>query len=97
MEIRWLKTLFGVFFPKRKAFVMEWIKGVRADSRELNKNLSKRARELFDKEVKRCEDCGFFSGDFYLNNAIYIPNQDKLYLIDFADCVREPLIQNSTS
>jgi hypothetical protein len=87
VKIRWFKTLFGYFFPGRTALVMEWIKGERAD--KTDGNLHKRVRELFDKEVEKCMRLGFFSGDFYLNNAIYAPERDKLYLIDLADCGRE--------
>ena len=88
VDIRWWKTAFGLFFPKRKAFVMEWIHGVRADDKGLDKGHGKRARELFHKEVEKCESLGFFSGDFRLNNAIYVPYEKKIYLIDLADCAR---------
>lgn len=86
VKIRWTNTLNGYFFPGRTAFVMQRIKGVKADKAE--GDLAKKARELFDKEVEKCRKKGFFSGDFRLNNSIYVPAENRIYLVDLADCKR---------
>jgi len=94
---RGLTNLFGLFGEDRVGFVMQWLKGHTLWDYDIFPTQSQ--IELFDQEVKKCQDLGFYAEDHHLydsesvplemrdhcyRNGIYVPAEDKVYLIDFS-------------
>jgi len=70
----------------RPAYIMEYIPGERLDTlRKLSKNERDKINNLFSREIEKVEDIGFTMDDVGTHNAIWSPEKQKVYLIDFSD------------
>ncbi|MEK6892544.1 MAG: hypothetical protein AABX25_05135 [Nanoarchaeota archaeon] len=81
VEIRWLETAFGLFFPEKLAFVMERIHGTQANKTQ--GDLRKRVEELHRLELNKCHERGFYSAKHLsLNDVVYDSNRNNIVFVD---------------
>jgi len=80
VKIRWFDTAFGLSYPEMMGYVMERIFGINGWKTE--GDLRKRVRELHKLELAKSKEKGFKPGDADINNTVYDPKQDRIYLVD---------------
>ena len=64
-------------------FVMQEIPGVPIS--KLTGETQERAIEMYNEELAKAKELGYREIDDNFGNGLYVPSQDKVFLIDFAD------------
>jgi hypothetical protein len=82
---KWIK------FPYRNrnfpGFVMEHIKGVNYWDGDILTGTMERIEKAHKEELKKVRSLGISDNDLDLDNTIWVPEKEKLYLIDFGECL----------
>lgn len=73
---------FGFYRRIRKGLVMERIHGIKGS--EVKQEFRQRMEELFEMEEEKVWDAGYCPDDTGRHNMMYVPDEDKLYLIDLS-------------
>jgi len=81
LEDNWRE--FG-FFPRRfPAFVMQHLKGGKPNLKYMSAKEQRKMNENHQRELEKVRDLGVTPYDLDLENTIWIPEKEELYLIDF--------------
>lgn len=79
------ETWSKLWFPKRfPGFVMEYIKGI-PDGKGLEDKTKRTVVELGDIEREKARKLGFEPSGQRIENTIWIPDKEKVYLVDFGE------------
>ena len=70
------------YFSLINGFVMEYIRGKEGD--KVRNKYMDHVTGLINIEIEKVIKLGFCPLDFGLHNSIYVPKEDRVYLIDFA-------------